>query len=102
MNTKKIAIASTIGAFAVMALIIAYPAMAASPAATGTPNLQQMLKHSAYASPQRIQLSAGQTITLTSTAGGYWVVGNPSSNGTAFGSLSVQVSSGLTGGTSST
>jgi hypothetical protein len=98
MNTKKIAIASTIGAFAVMALIIAYPAMAASPAATGNPNLQQMLEHSAYASPQRIQLSAGQTIALTSVAGGYWVVGERSSNGTASGTLSLQVSSGLTGG----
>jgi hypothetical protein len=98
MNTKKIAIASTIGAFAVMALVIAYPAMASSPNATATPNLQEMLKHSAYASPQRIQLSAGQTITLTSVAGGYWVVGEPSTNGTASGTLSLQVSSGLTGG----
>jgi len=98
MNTKKVAIASTIGAFAVMALVIAYPAMATSSALSGNPNFQQMLKHSAYAAPQRIQLSTGQTITLTSVAGGYWVVGNPSSNGTASGTLSLQVSSGLTGG----
>jgi len=97
MNTKKIAIASTIGAFAVMALIFAYPAMASS---TGTqnPNYQQLLSHSQSATPERLKLSPGQTITLTSVAGGFWVVGDRASNGTASGSITIQVSGALTGG----
>ena len=98
MNTKKIAVASMVGAFAVMALLVAYPAMAASPAASQNSNLTQLLHHSAYMGSQRIQLASGQTINLTSVAGGYWVVGNHDSNGTASGSMTLQVSGSLTGG----
>jgi len=97
MNTKKIAIASTVGAFAVMAMLFAYPAMASSPSTQSNPNFQQMLQHPQYSS-ERIQLSQGQTITLTSVAGGYWVVGDRNSNGTASGSLTLTVSGSLTGG----
>jgi hypothetical protein len=98
MNTKKIAIASTVGAFAVMALLFAYPAMASSSSTPQSPNLHQLLTRSAYMNSQPIQLTGGQTITLTSVAGGYWVVGDRSVNGTASGSLTLQVSSALTGG----
>ena len=80
MNTKKIAIASTLGAFAVMALLLVYPVMASSagsPAATGG---------------ARVQLSTGQTITLTSVAGRYWEVGDRAVNGTASGTMTLQVS----------
>jgi len=98
MNTKKIAIASTVGAFAVVALLFAYPAMASSPSTPQNPNLQQLLVRSAYMNSQPIQLSGGQSITLTSVAGGYWVIGDRDSNGTASGSLTLQVSSALTGG----
>jgi hypothetical protein len=98
MNTKKIAIASTVGVFAVMALLFAYPAMASSVSTPQRPNLQQLLVRSAYMNSQTIQLSNGQTITLTSVAGGYWVIGNRDVNGTASGSLAFQVSSALTGG----
>lgn len=98
MNAKKIAIATTVGAFAVMALLVAYPAIAASPAAPQSSDLNQMLQRSAYMNAQRIQLSSGQTITLTSVAGGYWVVGDRASNGTASGSMTLQVSGSLTGG----
>jgi hypothetical protein len=98
MNTKKIAIASTIGVFAVMALVIAFPAMAASAGAPQNLNTKQLLQHSAYLNSQTIQLTSGQTITLTSVAGGYWVVGDRDSNGTASGSMTLQVSGELTGG----
>jgi len=98
MNTKKIAIASTMGAFAAMALLFAYPALASTPGASGNPNFQQLMQHPQLASPQRIQLSTGQTITLTSVAGGFWVVGDRGSNGTATGSMTLQVSGSLTGG----
>ena len=98
MNTKKIAIASAVGAFAVMALLFAYPAMASSSTNPQNPDLHQLLVRSAYMNSQPIQLSSGQTITLTSVAGGYWVMGNRDVNGTASGSLALQVSSSLTGG----
>jgi len=98
MNTKKIAIASTVGAFAVMALLFAYPAMASSSNTPQNTNLQQLLVRSAYMNSKPIQLSNGQSIALTSVAGGYWVIGDRDSNGTASGSLTLQVSSALTGG----
>ena len=98
MNTKKIAIASTIGAFAAMALLFAYPAMANSTGVQQNPSPQNILQHSAYMSSTRIQLSTGQTITLTSVAGGYWVVGDRASNGTATGSMTLKVTGDLAGG----
>lgn len=98
MNTKKIAIASTVGAFAVMALLFAYPAMAAPSGIQRNPNFTQLLQHPQYANLEKIQLTPGQTITLTSVAGGYWVVGDRASNGTASGSMTLQVSGNLTGG----
>ena len=98
MNTKKIAIASTVGAFAIVALLFAVPAIAASPSTSSHPNLQQMLQNPQYVSVQKVHLSAGQTMTLTSVAGGYWVVGDRDSNGTASGSMTLQVTGSLTGG----
>jgi hypothetical protein len=98
MNTKKIATASIIGAFAVLALVIAFPAMASSPGSPQNVNPSLLLQHSAYLSAKPIQLSTGQTITLTSVAGGYWVVGDRNVNGTASGSMTLQVSGDLKGG----
>ena len=98
MSTKKIAIATTVGAFAIMAMLFAYPAMAAT---GGTPNtlaLQQMLQHPRYANLDRIQLSTGQTITLTSVAGGYWEVGDRAVNGTASGTVTLQATDSFAGG----
>lgn len=97
MNTKKIAVASTIGVFAVMAMLFAYPAMAAS-STPSTSTIQQMLQHPQYTEPKKIQLSVGQTITLTSVAGGYWVVGDRAVNGTASGSMTLQVTGAFKGG----
>ncbi len=98
MNKKKIAVAAAIGAFAITALVIAYPAMASSAGAPQNYGKSQLTRHSAYLNAQQIQLTAGQTITLTSTAGGYWVVGDRNVNGTASGSMTLQVSGELTGG----
>ncbi len=97
MSTKKIAIASAVGAFAVMALLFAFPAMAAQINAPQS-NPSHLLQQSAQMPSQRIQLSPGQTITLASVAGGYWVVGDRSVNGTASGTITLQVSGALTGG----
>jgi hypothetical protein len=98
MNTKKIAIASTIGAFVVMALLIAFPAMAASPSAQQNTNVQQLLQNPQNGAAAKIQLSVGQTITLASVAGGYWKVGDRAVNGTASGSMTLQVSGAFKGG----
>lgn len=96
MNTKKTAVASTLGVFAVVALLFAYPAMAAS--APPNTNTQQLLTRSEHIPSQKIHLTVGQNITLTSVAGGYWVVGDRSSNGTASGTLDLQVTGALAGG----
>jgi len=98
MNTKKIAIASTAGVVAVMALLFAYPAMAASTAAPQNTNASQLLAQSTTMASHRIQLTDGETITLTSVAGGYWVVGDRASNGTASGTVTLQVSGVLKAG----
>ena len=98
MSTKKIAIASAVGAFAVMALLFAYPAMAAQINAPQGASNHILLQRSAYMASQHIQLSSGQTITLTSVAGGFWVVGERSVNGTGSGSMTLEVSGSLTGG----
>ena len=95
MNTKKLAIASTIGAFAVLALLVAFPAMAAS---TQSPNPQQLLRNSTNLKEVPIQLTSGETITLTSVAGGYREIGNPSVNGTASGTMTLQVTGVFKGG----
>jgi hypothetical protein len=98
MNTKRMAIASTIGALAIAALIFAYPAVATSTATSQNSNLQQILQRSATLHSQEIQLSAGQTVNLTGVAGGYWVVGDRSVNGTASASMTLQVTGTFAGG----
>ncbi len=99
MNTKKrVAIASIIGALAVMALVVAYPAMASSAGAPQNYTSGQLLQRSAHLGSQEIQLTAGKTITLTSVTGGYWVVGGRDVNGTATGTVTLQVSGGLKSG----
>ncbi|MDG7008485.1 MAG: hypothetical protein JRN06_09640 [Nitrososphaerota archaeon] len=97
MNTKKMAIASAVGVFALTAVLVAYPAMAASGAPSAS-NVQQMLQHPRYATLDKIQLSTGQTVTLTSVAGGYWEVGDREVNGTASGTITLQVTGALAGG----
>ncbi len=45
-----------------------------------------------------VNLSVGQTITMTSSQGSYYVVGTPSNNGTASGSVTFTVTSKLSEG----
>jgi hypothetical protein len=100
MNTKRIAVATTLGTFAVLALMLAYPAMAATVANQAAPTAtpQQILANPNKAVPQKIDLSTGQTITLTSVAGGWHEVGNPSVNGTATGTLTLEVTGAFSRG----
>ncbi len=99
MNTKSLAIATTVGAVAIVVLLFAYPAMAASVVPVSqNPNLHQAAQNSQGKTLSNLQLSAGQTFTLTSVAGGYHLVGDKSVNGTASGSVSFKVSGAFTGG----
>ncbi len=99
MNTKSLAIATTVGAVAIMALLFAYPAMAASIVPTSqNPNKRQMAQPSQDKTPSRLQLTVGQTFTLTSVVGGYHQVGDRSVNGTATGSMSFSVTGAFSGG----
>lgn len=97
MNTKKTAVAATLGVFAVLALLIAYPAVA-TPSAANNTLPQQLLQKSGQLGSQPIRLSVGQNVTLTSAAGGYSVVGDPEVNGTASGTMTLQVTGTLAGG----
>lgn len=98
MNTKKIAAATTLGTFAVLAILLAYPVMAASLPNQAAYSPQQILQNPNKAVPDKISLSVGQVITLTSVAGGWRQVGNPSVNGTASGTLTLQVTGAFSRG----
>ena len=78
MRTKKIAFATTVAA-TLMVLLFALPAIAAS-SSTTTNNASN-----------KADLALGQTITMTSISGGYKELSTPSINGTATGSVSLQV-----------
>lgn len=94
MSTKKIAIATTVGVLALAALLFALPVMAASGAFSTPRNSSQpqSVQH------QKVSLTVGEAFALTSTAGGYKEIGNPAVNGTATGSLSLQVTGVFEGG----
>jgi len=98
MNTKNLAIASTVGVVALVAMLFAFPAMAASSTAPQNMNAQQIFQHYQSASLQRVDLKVGQNITIDSVAGGYQQVGKSADNGTATGSLTLQVSGALSRG----
>ncbi len=49
-------------------------------------------------SQSEVNLTVGQTITVTSSSGEYFVVGSPSTNGTASGTLTFTVTGKLSGG----
>jgi hypothetical protein len=97
MKTKVTAIG--MGALLVMvALAFALPAMAATPGNLGTSangSIQTAANTASqnrpHPTPDKISLTTGQTITLTSIEGGYRQVGNPSVNGTASGTIQLTV-----------
>jgi len=51
-----------------------------------------------FSIPSTANLTTGQTITMTSSGGSYYVVGTPSSNGTASGTVTFTVTSRLSQG----
>ena len=101
MKTENIAAISAASIIAVVVLLVAYPAMAATNAATAN----NPLSGTAIASttqtsiiPTPSALSAGQTLTFTSTTGQFHVVGHPGQKGTASGTLVLTVTGSFTGG----
>jgi hypothetical protein len=98
MNTKGLAIATTVGTVAIVALLFAYPAMAASVVPASSRGALLPAHQSQDKTLPTLQLSPGQTFTLTSVAGGYRQVGDNSVNGTATGTLSFKVTGTFSGG----
>ncbi len=99
MNARRLTIAAAVGVIVLAGLLFAFPAVAASSGIS--PPWQSGALHQDQNLP-RANLQVGQTFTLTSVAGGYQEVGNPSVNGTATGSLTIQVSGSFTSGYSVT
>ena len=95
MNSKKLAIATVVGAVALVSLLFAFPAMAAS---MSTSSPQNSTIAQATQKLQKADLSVGQTFTLTSVAGGYREIGDSAVNGTATGSLSIDVTGAFKAG----
>lgn len=103
MKTAKVAAIGAASIFAMVALLLAYPAMAATNG--GVPNAQPLggtaLASSSASSsivPAPAALTAGQTITFTSTNGQFRVVGSPGESGTASGTLALSVTGAFKGG----
>jgi len=93
MQTTKFAAIGAASIFAVVALLLAYPAMAATQTATTSTSII----------PTPTALTAGQTITFTSTAGVWHVIGASASkasvkSGSATGTLSLTVTGVYAGG----
>jgi hypothetical protein len=95
MKTKSLAIGATVGTIAIVALLFAYPATAAT---TGLANQGEAGPRASVGSIPRAHLEVGQTITLTSTAGGYRQAGDNSSGGTASATITLEVTGALKGG----
>jgi hypothetical protein len=103
MQTKKIALAGIAGLVVAFAFLAVYPAVAAYPStgASQTPVASQgqiQVNSQSVGSLTKISFTSGQTITFTSTAGGYFVVGNQDINGSASGTLTLKVNGVLQGG----
>ncbi len=103
MKTKSVALAMIACVLAVLVIFVAYPAITAQSQLITTPRQTGAIQLEAHHSMQvhrlgemqrigeKVNLSPGQTITLTSTAGGYQVIGEPNETGTATGKLTLQV-----------
>jgi len=105
MKTAKIAAIGAVTVFAMVALLVAYPAMAATQAAslsaavplTGT-SLASTSTGSTSIIPTPTALTPGQTITFTSTSGKYVTIGSTSGTGTASGAVTFTVTGAFKGG----
>ncbi len=103
MQKKRIALAGIAGLLVTFAFIAVYPAIAAYPSTgvsqTPLPSQgQPQVNGQSAGSLAKISFTSGQTITFTSTAGGYYVIGNPDTNGSATGTLTLKVNGVLQGG----
>lgn len=105
MKTAKIASIGAVSAFALVALLMAYPAMAATQSGTLAPNvpltgtsLASTSNGSTSIIPQPSALTVGQTLTFTSTGGKYVELGNHSNTGTASGTVVFTVTGAFKGG----
>lgn len=100
MNTKNLAIASTVGVVALVAMLFAFPAMAATTASAAAQSAtpQQSIHQAQDRDLKRVDLKVGQNISIVSVAGGYREVGNSAVNGTASGSMTLQVTGAFVGG----
>jgi hypothetical protein len=106
MKTAKIAAISGASIFALIALLLAYPAMAAtnSGSSDGYPLAGTALANTVSATtstsiiPTPAALTAGQTITFTSTNGVFHVVGHPGKTGVASGTMVLTVTGVFKGG----
>jgi hypothetical protein len=98
MQTKTIGIAGIAGVLAILALVVAYPALAAAATGTAQSQMQTGTANQLPSSQGKISFTMGQKVTFTSIKGGYLVIGNRDINGTASGSLTIQVTGVLKGG----
>lgn len=106
MKTAKIAAISGASIFALIALLLAYPAMAAtnSGSSDGYPLAGTALANTVSATtstsiiPTPTALTAGQTITFTSTNGVFHVIGHPGKTGVASGTMVLTVTGAFKGG----
>ncbi len=103
MKTTKIAVIGAASILAMVALLLAYPAMAATNLSlTGAQPLSGTTLASSSSGTNLASASAtltvGQTVTLTSTNGKFAVVGTPSQTGTAAGTVVLSVTGAFKGG----
>jgi hypothetical protein len=105
MKTAKIAAIGAVSVFAMVALLLAYPAMAATQSATLAPavpltgtSLASTSTGSTSIIPQPTALTAGQTIAFTSTNGKYVEIGNHTDTGTASGAVTFTVTAAFKSG----
>jgi hypothetical protein len=104
-TTQKVAAIGAVSVFAMVALLLAYPAMAA--AQTPQPSSAVPLTGTSLAStstgstsviPQPTALAPGQSLTFTSTNGKYVEIGNHSNTGTASGTVTFTATGAFKGG----
>jgi hypothetical protein len=101
MKTAKIAAIGSASIIGLVALLLAYPAMA-SVNGGGYPLAGTAIANTASGSssiiPTPTALTVGQTITFTSTNGQYRQIGTPSNNGVASGTMVLTVTGAFKGG----
>jgi hypothetical protein len=103
MNTTKITAIGAAAALAVVALLLAYPAMAATNngSLSGYPMTGTALGATSSSTDiitTPTPITVGQTITFTSTTGQFHVVGKPGETGPAAGTLTLTVTGAYKGG----